>query len=226
MYCDPLAGEGLFPIDEPGKTERDLPFEFDRGVDYFAVFDAMLPPWQVFPYAVEKGSKAAFSDASGAAEVRMGSRTTSVVSYRRYVRAIDPGGNLCQLIVSTCRPGPHYKDGFDTCGTYSRVISTKNARGWLIVERDPLTWSLYSGRRDQEYAAWALAVMQYRKLRHSAAQAAEAETSREKTAEKRRNADMEAQRQMNRDMVVDVAKAVVEATASNRGQPRRDRSPE
>lgn len=196
MYpgCDPLEGNGLFVLDGEDEelqaalkkkfpredladnpyTERDLPFEFKRDVDYFALFDPILPAYQVVPYETEKGSQAAFSNATGPVEVKVGKRQTRSVSYIRYVRAIDPAGNLCQLKVSTCRPSPANKDGYDSSGTFNRVVAVKNAKGWIIVERDRRTWNLDSGKQDQEYAAWALAVMAYRQKRHAAYQALEA----------------------------------------------------
>src|SRR5687767_8009476 len=175
MYIDPLNGEGLFPIDEEGTiSERELPFEFKQGEDYFSKFDAILPKWTLFPYEDVKGSECAFSDATGAAEVRIAPRTTRVVSYRRYVRAIDPAGNLCQLIVSTVRPSPYYKDGNDKCGTLNRVVAAKNQAGWIIVENNPMFWNPYSGKAGQQYAAWALAVMAHRQKMHAAHEKREA----------------------------------------------------
>jgi hypothetical protein len=173
MYCDPFAAEGLFLLaEDENKTERDLPFEFDPKVDYFAKFDSMLPAWRPSPYKAVDGSGAAWTaDGGGPVVVPMAKRQTRTLSHRRYVRAIAPDGSLRQLIVSTIRATPEFKDGLDVSATLQTVIARKNARGWIVVENVDWVWNSHSGRRGQQYAAWALAVMEYRKARHTADEA-------------------------------------------------------
>src|SRR3989304_8962095 len=96
--------------------ERTLSHGCDPGVAYYARIGAMQPPW-VVPTAkyIDAGfpTSAAFSDASGPREVRTvvmdgqgrRMRRTEIMPHKRYVRAIDPQGNLCSLIVSTRRAG-------------------------------------------------------------------------------------------------------------------------
>jgi hypothetical protein len=190
MYpnCDTLEANGLFVLEsDTDKTERDLPFDFKPDVDYFAKFDDLLPPFRIFKYEAEKGSEAAFSNATAPPEVKVSKRQVRTVSHRRYVRAIDPGGNLCQLGVSTVRPSPVYPDGYDRCGTFMRVVQTKSQKGWIIVENDQRVWNLDAGKKGQQYAAWALAVMEFRQKRHAEHQALEAQafmSRAEKAAEK------------------------------------------
>jgi hypothetical protein len=180
MYCDPLAAEGLFPLatedarrlrpdmDPESTTERDLPFDFDPGVDYFAKFDAMLPAWRPAVYEKMPLSSAAWTEtAGGPVQVKMGRRQTKVLSHRRYFRAIHPDGSLRQLVVSNIRPTPAYPDGFDACQTHRMMVTRKSNSGWIVVENADWMWSPFSGKRGQEYAAWALAVMEYRRARHS-----------------------------------------------------------
>jgi hypothetical protein len=195
VYIQPLAGRGLFPLAEKGPdgkpigTERDLSFEFKPGVNYFAKFDEILPSWKLEhgPYETKDGSHAAFSDAVGPIEMYTDERETLTISYRRYVRAIDPAGNLCQLIISSVRPSPFYPKGEDRVGTMMRVVATKSRRGWLVVEPVSDFWSPYAGKQGQEYAAWCWAVMEYRQKRHAAYEANEAMafmSRAEKAAEK------------------------------------------
>ena len=173
MYCDPLASEGLFPLaEDEGKTERDLPFEIRPGVDYFAKFDEIMPPWQPAAYERLPSSAAAWTEeAGGPIEVRMARRRILTLSHRRYARAIHPDGGLRQLIISTVRATPAFPDGFDACATQHRFTSKKWSRGWIPVENWDWIWTPFAGRRGQEYAAWAWAVMEYRQKRHSAYEA-------------------------------------------------------
>ena len=154
--------------------ERTLSYVCDPAVDYYARIDAMQPPW-VVPTAkyIDAGfpTSAAFSDASGPREVRTvvmdgqgrRMRRTQIMPHKRYVRAIDPQGNLCSLIVSTCRADREKPTGDDGLETMSRVIARKSKLGWLVVERDEDTHNAFAGRVGQDYAAWALAVMEHRK---------------------------------------------------------------
>jgi hypothetical protein len=223
VYIQPLAGRGLFPLaEDKSKTERDLSFEFDPRVNYFAKFDAILPAWKLEhgPYKAVDGSHAAFSDAVGPIEMYTDERTEITLSYRRYVRAIDPAGNLCQLVVSSVRPSPAYPKGEDKCGTMMRVISTKSRRGWLVVEAVPEWWSPWANRTGQEYAAWCWAVMEYRKARHAAYEANEAKafmTRTERAAEKQGEA-------LARALDGTVEKLLASRDRPE-GKPRRDRTP-
>jgi hypothetical protein len=176
MYCDPLAAEGLFPLaNDDSKTERDLPFEYTPGVDYFKKFDALLPPWRPAQYEKVAASDAAWTEnGGGPVEVRVGRRETRTLSHRRYARAIAPDGSLRQVTISTVRPTPKFPDGLDACMTHARFPAKKSALGFLFVENEPIFWSPFAGRRGQEYAAWAWAVMEYRKAHHAEYEAKEA----------------------------------------------------
>ena len=176
MHCDPFAADGLFTLaEDENKTERDLPFEFDPRVDYFAKFDAILPPWQPAHYEKLPSSGAAWTEDSSPVEVRMPKRKVLTLSHRRYARAIHPDGGLRQLIISTVRATPAFPDGLDACATAQRFTAKKANRGWLVVENVDWMWSSFAGRRGQEYAAWAWAVMEYRQKRHAAHEAGEAQ---------------------------------------------------
>ena len=167
---DAFAGDPAISDDE-----RKLAYAFDPTVDYYAVIDSMQRQWVPPAAKYLEGafpSSAAFSDASGPREVRTIEqdpatgrrvRRTKIMPHKRYVRAIGRDGNLCSLIVSTCRPDrdkPHGDDGLETA---SRVIARKSRLGWLVVERDEDTHNPFSGKTGQDYAAWALAVMVHRK---------------------------------------------------------------
>lgn len=223
MYVDPMEEEGLFLLEpekrdddnvdlDTLKTERDLEFEFKPNVDYWKKFDAMLPAWTVRPYVERQDSSAAFFTTKGAPEVKVGRRRTQVVSLRKYVRAIDPAGNLCQLTVSTVPPSPEFRNGDDNIGTQARVIAQKSRRGWIVVENEVTCWNVYAGKSGQQYAAWALAVMAYRKAKHAAHQVEERKHSMtfiEQEAKK--------QTEAMRSMGTEIARAVVELTNGGQG---------
>jgi hypothetical protein len=177
MYCDPLAAEGLFPLAEDDtKTERDLPYEFKPGVDYFAKFDAIMPPWTIGMSTYQKvplSSAAWTEDAGGPVEVRMPKRRVLTLSHRRYARCVHPDGGLRQLIISTVRATPAFPDGFDACATAQRFTAKKWNLGWIPVENADWIWTPFAKLRGQEYAAWAWAVMEYRQKRHAAHEASE-----------------------------------------------------
>lgn len=159
--------------------ERRLSYSFDPARDYYAEIDTMQPPWVPPAAKYLEGSypsSAAFSDASGPRELRViekdprtgrNVRRTRTMPHKRYVRAIDPQGNLCSLIVSTCRPDRDKPNGDDGLETASRVIARKSRIGWVVVERDEDTHNPFSGKTGQDYAAWALAVMAYRRRIYS-----------------------------------------------------------
>mgnify|MGYP001559015770 FL=1 len=162
------------------EDEKRLSYSLDPKVDYFAIVDAMQPPW-VPPTVkyVDAGfpTSAAFSDASGVREVRVIEkdpktgrqvRRTRVMPHKRYVRAIDPQGNLCSLIISTCRPDRDKPDGDDGIETATRVIARKSRLGWLVVEPNADMQNPFSGKQGQDYCAWALAVGDYRRRLYSA----------------------------------------------------------
>ena len=167
---------------EPGISddEKRLSYEFDPSKDYHAVVDSLSVPW--VPPAVKYvesayPTSAAFSDASGTREVKMvardgttgrKTRRTMVQPHKRYVRAIDPAGDLCSLIVSTCRPDRDKPSGDDGLETAARVIARKNRLGWLILERDEDMQNPFAAKIGQDYIAWALAVMAHRKKSHGA----------------------------------------------------------
>lgn len=230
MYCSPLDGEGLFALDEadatklgkPDATERDLPFDFKPGVDYFKRFDAILPPWRPAPFSAMPGSHAALTphtESNGPIEARIGKRQTRTLSHRRYVRAVHPDGGLRQLVIASCRTSPYYPDGFDKAGTLQRLIVQKGSKGWLIVEPEPLVWNILSGRQGQEYAAWALAVMEYRVRRTKAYTTLEGEAFKAQSV-REANARAEESRAAMRDMGLEIAKTVAELTQ----QPRVEKS--
>lgn len=224
MYLEPLESEGLFPLPAPqeDKTERDLPYDFKPNVDYFAKFDAILPPWQVIPFREMPGSHAALSDidkgdGTGPPEIKVAPRTTRVVSFRRYVRAIAPDGSLRQLVISSVRPTPAYRDGHDKAGSKQRVISDKSAKGWIVVENDVSVWNPYSGKTGQQYAAWAWAVMEYRQKRHAAYEAEYAENHKNQQTRA-----MEEQAKAMKGMGIEIGQAVAKAVLDNQ-RPRRDK---
>lgn len=229
MYVDPLEGNGLFLLDtsesdsqEPGPTERNLPFEYKPSVDYFAKFDAMLPMWQLRPYKVIEGSGAALFDKRGAPEVKIGRRKTQTVSLRKYYRAIDPAGNLCQLTVSTVPPSPEHPTGDDGIGTMARVIAMKNQRGWIIVERDQACWNPYSGKAGDEYAAWALAVMVHRKAAHAAHEKEQAKLHKSQLI-RAAEEQTKATREIGTEIGTAVAKALLEGGAG-KGKGKAEKS--
>lgn len=230
MYTDPFEGEGLFPLhaEAPAvgdvddyQTERDLPFEYDPTVDYFKKFDAIVPPWQVWKYDTEKGhglaGTAIFDSRTdeesvrrkGPPTVKVGRRRTMTVAIRMYVRAIDPAGNLCPLQISTVPPSPQFPDGSDGLGTHQRVVAQKSARGWIVVENREAFWSPYSGKRGNEYAAWAWAVMLHRQAKHAAHEATE-RPKHETDMKKQMQAQIDAMRTMGTEIGQAVARTVAE----------------
>lgn len=222
MYQNPFElGDRLFAIDKEGvRDERDLDFAFDPAVDYFASVDAMMPPWRPPSYATLPGSVAALTASAGLQEHRTG-RVVKIVSRRRYVRAIDPAGRLRQLKVSTVPTTPSHPDGNDRIGTMQRVVAEKSQRGWLIVERDPATWSPYSGRRGQEYCAWALAVGEWRRKVHEEHEKEEAKafmSQATREANKRAEEQTAALRELAQSVVTATAASTAAAAAR---EPRR-----
>jgi hypothetical protein len=235
LYVDPFQGEGLFPLNPeslsalaPGEdsdnyqTERELPFEYDPRVDYFKKFDAIVPRWEVWRYETEKGdglAGAAIFDSrtdemsvrrKGPPTVKMGRRRTMTVSIRMYVRAIDPAGNVCPLHISTVPPSPQFPDGNDGLGTHQRVVAQKSRSGWIVVEPVEAFWSPYSGKRGNEYAAWAWAVMLHRQAKHAAHEITE-RPKHETDMKKQIQAQIDAMRTMGTEIGQAVAKSVADA---------------
>ncbi len=176
MYVDPFLGDP--PIQD---DELNASYAFDPKHDYFADIELQHPAWR--PPAVEyipKGgamaSDAAFFDVGKPRELRVvttdpatgkKTRKTQGMGHKRYVRAIDPAGNLCGLIISTIAPDREHPNGDDGLGTFGMVIQKKNNRGWIIVENDQGVWHPHSRRTGQDYCAWALAVQALRKKKHA-----------------------------------------------------------
>ena len=110
--------------------EARIPFLFDEAHDYHADIDFVMPPFQVPVTEVHPNKPgAAFDDSPEPRMVRVGRGRGDVRTMPsvRYVRAVDPQGNIGPLSISTRRPFPDPKDkgardGHDGCGTPGRVL--------------------------------------------------------------------------------------------------------
>lgn len=104
-------------------------------------FDFILPRWTapkvlpekdraLTPYNAPNGARTLMVQENGFFEER-------VVPYARYLRAIDPAGNVVALPVSTNRVDP-----FDGTDYESKIMARKRAHGWLFVDEAPYGLSL------------------------------------------------------------------------------------
>ena len=205
-------------IEDPVSSEEiSIKYRVDPSKDYFVEVDRMQPAWVPENTQVIQGSGAALSDRTGPREVVIGTvgrkKQIRTIPYVKYVRAIDPAGNLCCFSVSTCRQTPERPDGDDGLGTYMRIISEKSKIGWLVLERDPATWNPYSGKQGQDYIAWALAVSELRKRLHAMYQKSEAQAfmSRSQVA-------AEEQLQATKSMAKEIGKEVAEAVLGEKAR--------
>lgn len=84
--------------------------------------------------------------------------------FQRYLRGLDPAGNIMPITVTTCRGVGDDSTGFD-----SLAVSRKLAHGWLIAEPE----YSYKGYAGKEYADYLAKQYTERRERHNAKQAAE-----------------------------------------------------
>jgi hypothetical protein len=191
-----------------------------------ADLDHRQPPWRsVFGTDREAGG-AAFSDITTPIELKVGKKQTRTIPQFRYVRAVDPAGNVVALSVSSCRASPEFPDGEDRIGTRARVIETKHRRGWIVVDLDDPASRCPQSRfmLGQQYVAWALAVGAVRHEAHAKHEAGEADAF---MARARAEARMRAQEvaEVNRAMMgeigrtvgAEVAKAMAAEKSSEKG---------
>ena|SRR3990167_3578256 len=153
--------------------EKGIPFYYDASHDYEQDVNQFCPAYEL-PQVRESPLKpgAAFSDERGTREVRIGSgRQTATMPFMRYIRMVDPQGNVCQVSISTTRPSPtpEGRNGYDGLGTEARVKSEKLRKGWLPLDAN----EYMNGRTGQEMVAWSLAVAEKRRLAHNAYEAKE-----------------------------------------------------
>lgn len=106
-------------------------------------FDAALPKWTPATTLAQYPDKAITSyDAPGGARTvgvagEDGMVEERVIPYARYVRAVDPAGNIIPLIVSTNRVDAHDGTGYE-----SLIIARKRAQKWVLVDDPPYGMSL------------------------------------------------------------------------------------
>jgi hypothetical protein len=199
------------------KEEAELRFAFDPTHDYEADIDEVTPAW-VPPPDVQTDTRVPGAALHSKENILPTLVRSKDGSYRhippmRYVRAVDPSGNIHPLTITTVTPGPgpsgpkEYADGFDRIGTDSRVKDEKRRRGWLILE----TGQYMYGRTGQEYLAWALAVADLRRKRKAARDAIENEGN--VTVAQRRM--MEAQKSASESMNAAITQAVTAVAATS-----------
>ena len=198
-------------------AEARLPYKVEPGRDYLAEVSESVPPWRPMAYQTHSvlSPGAAFSDEMKGQpkEALSPSGVPIVVPQKKYVRALDPAGNVMSLIVSSCRPSPEKPDGDDGLGTTDRILSEKKKSGWLILEPD----QEYGGRVGPDYLAWAMAVREFRVKKNLALEEQDRAEHESKTLaaireQTRANSEMvrdiiTGMSEANREMVKDVLKA-------------------
>ena len=202
------------------RREAKLAYEFDPDRDYMNEVDAVTPAW-VPPADIQRDARvpgAALHTRSNIRPtmVRMADGSLRTIPAKRYVRAVDPQGNIHPLSISTVTPGPgpndpfEFADGFDRLGTETRVLAEKKRRGWLILEPS----EMMNGLTGSEYICWALAVAADRRRRHAEYEAQERDNFMSQAA-RRAMEEQKKQAGVMADAVkgigAEVAKAVAEA---------------
>lgn len=226
MFLDPLQDDGL------PEEDREIQFDFDERRDYAKELDAIQPPWRGVWAPNPESKGASFSNTTTPIEMKVGKKQTRTIPQFRYVRAVDPAGNIVPLSVSTCRPSPEFPDGNDRIGTRARVIESKHRRGWIIIDLDDQASRCPESKYmlGPQYIAWALAVSASRKQRHTKYENSEAELfMSQKRAEAKMRADEMAQAnkaimgEMGREVGREVAKALDRAERKG-GKDRAERA--
>lgn len=179
------------------RNGKEFSFEVDSSKDYFAEIDRTVPAW-IMGATVDLTGKAMISDIEKGANslrtmnVRLpnGSVTEFTMPWQRYLRAIDPAGNLSCLTVTTCQKPDDDETGFE-----DKIKAIKKRAGWFIAERG----EEYNGLLDQEYGAFVLALAKHRAAAH-----AEAQAEQEKTWATDMEKQFAAQSERQSDMLADV----------------------
>lgn len=120
---------------------------------FFDYVDKLIPPW-VAPRTLTIGESSGLTPEgedcgprSATAFDENGVPREYNMPFFRYVRAVDPAGNICALIVAPTRNGDPASD----FGGYEVMIrKAKIAKGWLIAERG----EEYKGMDDDQYGAF------------------------------------------------------------------------
>ena len=150
------------------QREKSIPYHFKAGHDYMTDVEFDQPAYVLPQFRTHDARPGAsfYEDHEGSThEVRVGPADVRVMDRIRYVRAVEPNGNIGKIHTSTCPPSIDpsaraKKDGNDGLGTESRVKDEKQKRGWLILEAG----TMMNGRSGQDYLAWALAVAEKRRI--------------------------------------------------------------
>lgn len=208
-------------------AEAALPYGDDPGRDFAAELDRLMPRWTVAPYAthptLNPGTAYADHERNHPREVIDPIHgTVHNTPFKRYIRALDPAGNICSLIVSSVRPTPEFPDGDDGIGTEQRVVSAKMRSGWLILEPGHESAS-FGGRQGRDYLAWAFAVRDFRRARHAEHMKQENDSFKSQllqALEKDRKANREETREMVTDIAKEIGVAVGQAVARSSGGGR------
>lgn len=104
-------------------------------------FDQMLPLWRPDPYALAEYSAdgksiTPFDKPNGPISVVVededGGLAECVLPHARYLRAVDPAGNVVPVVASTNRVDVHDGTGYE-----DKVKRVKRAQGWLFLDDPP-----------------------------------------------------------------------------------------
>ncbi len=174
---------------KPEDIEREKGLPYDRTLDEASIARAIewyVPEWTLPEYKEDRhfngGAVAGAAFFSTKKEERGGSRPRESIAdasakpvdvvtdtrirrspSMKYIRAVDPQGNIVPLVVSTVNASPDFPGGDDGLGTDQRVRAEKQRRGWLILEKGQYG---YNGTTGLAYLQWALAVADDRRKRH------------------------------------------------------------
>lgn len=151
---------------QPGKKnareqQQDVPppAAFDPSVNYFAKIDQLMPKWHRAPSLRPDAHVLSDDQYQGARNITTSSGASFTMPFQKYVRAIDPVGNMTALTIATSRVPED-----DNTGYADRAVSIKRRKGWLIAEEAEYWQGPHYG---QEHAYHCLVEMERRKALHA-----------------------------------------------------------
>ncbi len=187
--------------------------------DVYALIDDTVPPWRpdhnteitkdgahITPYGVDCGPRTMTRG-----EGSRYSRFEFVMPFQRYIRAIDPAGNIMPLTVCSCR---NEQDQLGEGGDpqfAERMIGIKRSQGWLIAERE---YAHKEGKTAEEYGAFLAGEIKNRRGKWELFQADERkayESKQDRAIEDRMRVMGEQHVAQNEDLATKVATAVATA---------------
>lgn len=185
--------------------------------DVYAVIDNTVPPWRpdrnaettkdgamITPFGVDCGPRTLVRELDGR-------QVEFVMPFQRYIRAIDPAGNIMPLTVCSCRnEADQLGEGGDPQFA-ERMIGIKISQGWLIAEREG------AARRNmsvEDYGTLLSTEIESRRKKYNEQQAIERETyesKQDRAIEARMKLMGEQQTAHNDDIATKLAAAVATA---------------